>query len=472
MKKTDRKKEIASSAAVVLLFLLLLGLTYFLFYLRNLTNRDDGVPFDLAMLTADRDADMTDISQYLLPEFIGITAEDGRWGLSGSVNTVDEIYRTLSPVISETMQQRYLMPSDSEKWDTCAESAGSVYIKYHSTLPDNVIALFADASSDSEIAPERGQVSTYVREMFILPCSGSDSRIEIAVKDTDGNVFLYRKTYPMNMLTSEDLSEIVSSYRSAMTDFMFAGDHFDTASSTEPVFTDSLFTRNIIITGHTAMLIWNSEKELDGLMRVFGINPDKLLNTHITDDEDEGKYIDTHGVLYVGESKFEYTATTDGGVDLSDIIGYTDTISLREYIRAAISIYEDIRGINIYFTGRDADLAISNIYSDSSSLTLEFSYYFDNLKITGIEPALVVSFSKDRLIYAKMYTVAARSLGDRTESLTEWWYLGRLAKNGVTPINTSLVYRSDFLSESIKAEWAASTRTHNSDSIITEDGRR
>ena len=335
-----------------------------------------------------------------------------------------------------------------------------------------MIALFADASSDSEIAPERGQVSTYVREMFILPCSGSDSRIEIAVKDTDGNVFLYRKTYPMNMLTSEDLSEIVSSYRSAMTDFMFAGDHFDTASSTEPVFTDSLFTRNIIITGHTAMLIWNSEKELDGLMRVFGINPDKLLNTHITDDEDEGKYIDTHGVLYVGESKFEYTATTDGGVDLSDIIGYTDTISLREYIRAAISIYEDIRGINIYFTGRDADLAISNIYSDSSSLTLEFSYYFDNLKITGIEPALVVSFSKDRLIYAKMYTVAARSLGDRTESLTEWWYLGRLAKNGVTPINTSLVYRSDFLSESIKAEWAASTRTHNSDSIITEDGRR
>ena len=88
MKITDRKKEIASSAAVVLLSLLLLGLTYFLFYLRNLTNRDDGVPFDLAMLTADRDADMTDISKYLLPEFIGITAEDGRWGLSGSVNTV------------------------------------------------------------------------------------------------------------------------------------------------------------------------------------------------------------------------------------------------------------------------------------------------------------------------------------------------------------------------------------------------
>ncbi len=471
MKKTDRKKEIASTAALIILFLLLVGLTYSLFYMRNLTNRGDGVPFDLAMLTADRDADMTDISQYLLPEFIGITAAGDRCGLSGSVNTADEIYGSLAPIISETMQEKYITESDSEKWESYIGAEGSVYIRYHSTLPDNVISLFADASSSANVTADRGKVSSYVREMFIIPCSGSDNRIEIAVKDTDGSVFLYRKPYPMNMITSEDLAEIISSYRSSMTKFMFSEDSFHSASPTEPVFLNSLFPRNILITGHTAMLIWNSDSELDGLMRVFGINPDKLLNTHITDDEDEGRYIDTHGVLYIGESEFEYSATSEGGVDISDIIGYTDSVSLAEYIRAAISIYEDIRDINIYFTGRDADIAISNVYTDNGVLTLEFSYFFDNIKITGIEPALVVSFSKDRLTYAKLYTIAARNLGDRTESLTEWWYLEHIANYGITPINTSLVYKSDFLSESISAEWAASAESRSSEQSTTEDGR-
>lgn len=456
MKKTNRKSDAAAYIVILVLFLMLTGLTYALIYMRNITNSAEEVPFDLDMLTADRGDDQTDISNYLLPAFIGITADGERYGISGYTNTVSEMYGNFAPIISETVSGEKISPLADDEWNALADETASVYIRYHSTLPDNIIALFADSSSDlrNEKKVDRTRVSAYVYEMFIIPYSAADKSIEIAVKDQAGSSYIYRCEYPMDPITSDDLSEMVQSYRSAMAAFTFAGDDYGAKSSTEPVFLGSVYTKNILITGYTAELIQNSTEELESLMRIFGLNPDKLLNKHV-DDYGEGSYIDSQGVLYLGESEFEYTAADEGGVPLSDIIGNNDSCSIGEYIDAAISICLDIKTINKYYTGGDADITLTGAFSSNGYVTLEFTYFFDNYRITGIPNAFTAIFSGDRLVYAKLYTIAARNLGDRTESLTEWWYLKYLEKSGEVPYNTTLVYRSDFVSESIKAEWTA-----------------
>lgn len=467
MRKIERKSDAAAYILLLVLFLVLICLTYALIYMRNITNSAEEVPFDLDMLTADRENGQTDISNYLLPAFIGITSDGERYGTSGYANTVSEMYDFFAPTISETMSEERISKLTDDEWDELTNETSSVYIRYHSTLPDNIIALFADSSSSlrHEEKNDRTRVSAYVYEMFIIPYSTADKSIEIAVRDHDGSSYIYRCEYPIDPITSDDLSEMIRSYRSAMTAFTFAGEDYSSKSSTEPVFLRPVYTKNILITGYTAELIQNSTDELESVMRVFGLNPDKLLNKHV-DDYGEGSYIDSQGVLYLGKTEFEYIAADEGGVPLSYIIGSNDTYSIGEYLDAAISVFSNIKTINKNYSGGDADIALTGVISEKGYITFEFSYFFDNYKVYGIPNAFTATFTADRLIYAKLYTIAARNLGGRTESLNEWWFLKYLENIGEVPYNTTLVYRSDFVSESIKAEWTAEIET----SRVTGDG--
>ncbi|MBE6541157.1 MAG: hypothetical protein E7672_01780 [Ruminococcaceae bacterium] len=472
MKTSERTKEIAVLITVVVLFLLLIGLTYALIYMRNMTNMEVDVPFELEMLTADQNADKIDISKYLLPEFIGITADGEQMGISGYINTTAEIYKTLSPLIAETFGNGFVSESDESKWKLLSETDGSVYIRYHSTLPDNIIAMFARSAAGITDEDDKSEVSAYIYEMFILSHSGNSGQTEIAVKDTDGNVFVFRKTKPRNLLTNEDLSEIIRSYRSSMTEFVFAGDEYPGVSVTEPVFIRPVYARNILITGNTSVMVENSAEEFDKLLRVFDFNPDKLLNSHINDELGAGTYIDTHGVFNIGESEFEYNAADGGGISIRHLIGYSKKYGLSEYIRAAISIHEKIRDINSFYAGGDAEIALSRINAVGNKVTLEFSYYFDNYRIVDLPCAVSVTFEGDKLLRAELYTIAAKNLGTRTESMSEKWYIGYMTKNGTVAQNTSLVYRSDFISESISAVWASSVKKNSTNDNDLYETRR
>lgn len=453
MKTTGSKNSVLTPVLAAVFFALLIGLTWGLISTLSRSSRTAGqVPFDLERITAQRDSDPADVTQYLLPEFIGVTAGGERLGISAHANTMNALFSLLYPVLSECVSPRTAEAGTQTEWLALADEADSVYLRFHTELPDLLIGLFADLYTGRE--SNRTAAAADVYEMFVLPYR-EENDLRLAARSAEGEVVFYRLSAPEAVLNAEDLKQFVRSYRSAMTPFTFAGEDYAASSETEPVFLEPVTSRNMLITGGTALMIRNSRSEAEQLLRLFDVNPDKLLTSH-TEPDGTGSYIDAQGVVYVRQSAFEYAATGDG-VPVENWIGYTepDSVSLTAYIRAALAIVAQIRGIGRNYTGGDAGMFLSELSSENGRVTVTLRYAFDNVRIAGLEPAFTAVFENGRLTEANLYTAAVRGLGDRRESMNEWWFFDYAERTGVIPRNVGLVYRSDFTADSISAEWSA-----------------
>lgn len=458
MKNTgkQRRSDAVLFGLTAVLFAALAFLTVALIMLYGRNTSAGNIPFNLDRLTsADSQADKAEIRDALLPEFIGITTGGKRYGISASSAVMTDLYGELAGTISETLIHSNAKASDEAYWLSCEDAAESIYIRYHSQLPDVVIGIFADANSG--ITNTRDRTLAYVYEMFILPSRGGTKTSEAVVRSIAGDVYVYRVENASFSLVSADLTKYIRSYTSSMKEFIFSYGEYATESPTEPVFVEPVSTRNILTTDGTAFLIRNSQLSITRLMRVFGLNPNKLLSSH---EEPSGKlsYTDRSGILYLEKSAFEYRAADDGGVEVTDIIGYTDKIGLSEYIAAVYGVMGKIDAIESHCAGGNADLYLMDISSDGREVSMKFEFFFDNILVIGTEPALTVTFKDGKMTYARLFTVTVKSVNTRFESFNEWWFIDNLAKDGVVAQNVGLVYRSDYISDSVCAEWRAITK--------------
>ena len=447
--KTKQNSNKADTIKIILcaaLTLTLICLTLLLIYMLNFSQIQ--VPFDLDSITAEKDGYSFDITKYFLPEFIGFTSDDEKLGISGSLNIMSELYKEVSPVISELLGEKNASSGTAADWERLENEEISFYIRYHSELPDCVIGIFADEYSD--ISKNRNTVTSYVYEMLLIPNTDGSGMITLATKSRAGEVEVYCATIS-SVFTGDSISKMLESYNSYMYSYVIMNG--------EPVFTETVVTRNIIMTGSTAMFIQNnSDAEIKQLMRFFDLNPDKLLSSHV-DEDGNGSYIDTHGILYITESCFEYSSTSDGGIGISDFIGKNESGSIKDYIEASISIISFLRSMNKNYTGGDAEIYLDSVTSSGGIVTLTFMYAFDNIRITDISPAFTAVFEGDIVRSAKLYTMSVRNLGDRQEMISESSFLHFIGtdseKNSGTnqTCSTGLVYRGNFLSESVKSEW-------------------
>lgn len=458
MKNTgkQRRGDAVLFGLTAVLFATIAFLTVALIMLYSRNTSEENIPFDLDRLTsADSQAERAEIADALLPEFIGITTVGKRYGISVSSAVMTDLYGELSETISETLVYSNAKKSDEEYWLSCADATESVYIRYHSQLPDVVVGVFADVCAGNTTTRDR--TTSYVYEMFILPSHSGAKTSEVVVRSIAGEVYVYRESNASYALMTADLAKYTRSYTSSMKEFIFSRGEYATTSPTEPIFVEPVSTRNILTTDGTAFLIKGSQASITRLMRVFGLNPNKLLSSH---EEPSGKlsYTDRSGILYLEKSAFEYRAADDGGVAVTDIIGYTDTIGLSEYIAAVYGLMNKIDDIESHCAGGSADLYLVDISSDGREVSMKFEFFFDNILVIGTEPALTVTFKDGKLTYARLFTVTVKSVNTRTESFNEWWFFDNLAKDGAVAQNVGFVYRSDYISDAVCAEWRADVK--------------
>ena len=433
-----------------ILTIVLVLMVFCIVYMLNMSQSI--VPFDLSTITSEKTEYSIDITRYIIPEFIGITYDDEMLGISGTANVLSEIYRKLSGIISEIMTPDLVSDAEYSKWDEYAENSVSVYIRYHDELPDCVIGIFADACRGVETA--RTAVTSYIYEMYIIPNTDGSGRIDIAVKSEDGEVKIY-SGIPENVLTKEDTRKILDSYGNSMYKCkMYEG---------QPVFTENIETKSILITGDTAALIQTemTDEEKSGLMRFFALNPDKLLSSHV-DEEGMDSYVDSHGALYIRESGIEYDSYSDGGIGLDDFLGYSDEATIENYIKASISIITYLRSLNRNIAGGDAEIYLESVQSSEGKVTIKFMYAFDGIKIYDIEPAFTAEFENGILRSASLYSVSVRNLGERHILMLEESFISIMKETGNSVKRTSIVYRSDFVSESVEAQWQNIEREYTS----------
>lgn len=467
MKKSTQKNTGTISVIVtVILFAVLLLLTAALTTV-FLAASSEVDAFDLKQVTSGREDADTDITGYFLPEFAGITAQDERYGISFPSSIVSELFRLGAPVIYEILSPEfYAGKLDEDAWLRLSEEKYSVYLRFHERTSLGVLSLYAGLYSGERAGKD---VPGYASELLLLPYGDSvtyeNGIIRIAVRDSDGQAYLYVGRQPDSILAGEDLVQTVSSYQTRLKPFVFAGDDYPAASPTEPVFMSTVNYRDIIIMEDTASLLAANAEESEKLLRVFDINPDKLLTSH-TDVDGTRTFVDTQGMLSVGKSDISYRSTTDGGIRISELTGVSaeDTAySIRSYIGASVLLWSRIRDIGESYVGQDSDLQLSGISYADGAVTVKFSYAVDNLRIMTGRPAFSAVFENGILRSAQLHTIAVLNLGTRGQSANEWWFYRTL--DGISAQNVTLVYRAvyaspysvDYDKDAIGAQWAAIT---------------
>ncbi len=447
----------------ILLFALVAALSVLLIVLTVLTIgavRNSGSTsesFDLDRLTAEKTESSSDLISALLPEFIGITDDGERLGLSGSENIMSVLYGDVSPALSSL-----LVPSNAEDaedgdalWRSLVEEESSVYIRYHSALPDSAIGIFADWSSGER--QERGPSERLVYELFLLPANDRDRPATIIARDPDGAVSLYRSGNSSSVLTTENLARLIRSYRTFMQTYVFAEERYPGLSVTEPVLIDVPVCRSMMIADGTSFMARNDPTEQEKILRLFGLNTDKLLSTHV-DENGDVSFTDARGAFYIRSSSLEYTAAIGGGLETDTILNYSESTGLERLIETAVTILSRLRAIGSYYVGGDAGVYLDRVVSKGGVTELSFSYSLDCIRIAGLEPAFTATFRDGVLTQAKVYTLSAQKFGARTALYHEWWFADAVSRQGLQPYNIGMVYRSDFLAESVFAEWSAETR--------------
>jgi len=460
MKKNASRssRELVVRIAVPVLFAALCVLTALTIFTISGRSISSGGSFDLEGLTNETRRNDTDVSDYLLPEFIGITVDGNRSGISASVNVVSELYGLLKPTIWSAFSSAE--PAADEMWERYTAARDSVYIKYHSELPDGILALFAGLSQEGR------QTSVIfdgnVRELFILPPSSVSAETLLVTRSDSGEVKKYVIPSRKAAVSVDELERFVRSYGSMMSPFIFNEERYPNLAWTEPVYTEALQTRKLIMTDGTAAMIQNSTGEKEALLRLFGLNPDKLLNVH-EEKDGSSSYYDTRGILYLGASSFEYVRSSeDSGISVSDLIGSTFSSSadaaevLECYIQAAVRLYKGIEEINPIYSGGEADLLLCSASSENGEVTLCFMYSVGNIRIADEREAFRITFSHGKVRRAVLHTVAVRVLAERSESYSEWWFASKVGRFST---DVRLVYRSDYVSESVASEWSAEELT-------------
>ncbi len=456
MKKRGIKRilQIFIQITAVVLFVALIVLTFALIVAFSKSSLAmDNVPFNLDMLTSSKQTELSEIDGYMLPEFVGLSLDGEKYGISASENIVSELYSMMSPAISEIISEKNFRRVSADLWATYANSEEIIYVRYHNEMPDNIIGLFADAAvydKNSDSLKDRNHVLTYVYEMIIIPTDSSGTT-KIATRNANGDVAVYESREVGVDYAS--IYEAAVSYKSSLSRFVFSGETYTSSLDTEPVFLDSISTKDIMLSSDTGFFVFHNNEYKSALMKMFSVNPDKLLSEH-EDANGNISCTDIHGVLYLRTRGFEYQGAVDGGVDISEYVGYTKQFGLEEYIRASVEIISELRATNKFFVGNDADPILYSVEAKDGRVRLTFEYALDNIRIMTSAPAFVAEFENGKLKYANIYSIAAKTLITRSNSYSESWFIKTL-DDGTVPKNVSLAYESDFRSNSVSAKWAA-----------------
>ena len=227
----------------------------------------------------------------------------------------------------------------------------------------------------------------------------------------------------------------------------------------EPMFTERVRTKNMLVTEKTAALIQNRESHISAILRLMDFNPDKLY-TH--EESDIGYvYVETHGVLRLLDDSVEYTASSsDGGISVEHFLNRNGRTrdTLRDYMETACIIVSRIKGLSLHYAGGEGEILLESVsVNEDGAPTLRFIYAFDNLRLAECEPALEITFQNGRMMFFRLFSVSVKNLGVQTDSLLEEWYY-ETAKlhcpDGGRISDVSPVYKTDFYLSSISAEWA------------------
>ena len=184
---------------------------------------------------------------------------------------------------------------------------------------------------------------------------------------------------------------------------------------------------------------------------MLNYNPDKL--RYHTETDGTFVYVESHGVLRMDARSIQYSATEQGGIPLSRIIGRDATGDIYSYLRAASHIVWRLSDMDPLYTGGDAGLLLRSVTTSEGAVTLHFGFCSDNIEIyrSARNTGLTITFKNDKIVDVSLYmTIVSRSASVHRLMMQSWCreYLAPGVPAALRP-----VYRMEEGAISMSAEW-------------------
>lgn len=410
-------------------------------YYKFNTNQD--IPVDTLLILKQGGTavpDTFDIS-FVTPEFIGFNFTKGVNGITCYDDITRDVYLSASDYIKYVFGNNYKCEkTDSIRWKACLTGNNYIYIKYPASLPADVIYAFFNSKNIAYTAGSSNDV-VFIREMFLMfNYYGEDLYGVYAVtRDDDGNVavfdYNYNNTEPRQYFKIDGISSYYGN--NLFHSFEFAGNNKSVSNYTLPlndttvILNKNITTREISVT-HRLGELWGTSADL--ILKQFGYNPDKL--NPYTDPDGTLVYVENHGVLKIKpDNTINYKAGDNGGIDISDYLSYgsyNGNYDIFEIIKATGIIIDSIRKTDSKLLGGDAGLRLCGMSYKDECLTINYSYYIDNIVIlnadTKMFDACHFTIKNNKIIEINIKSISISNSSYKNMNYPELWMLDKIGR--------------------------------------------
>jgi len=348
----------------------------------------------------------------------------------------------------------------SGRWESVLAEDNIIYARFHTELKAHLINMHIGETEKSEADELMQKRSPLVYEL-VLAVTGKSApfSFELTVRSSAGDLCKY--SAPENGFTESGTSLYFDADAFGETpDFAEASEfEFLVSSATASGISDTALlsvSQPILTTppATTNLSFSHSNKSLAAeSLTLLGFTPANYGS--YTDGNGKNVYVNTTGTIEKTESKLVFTASVDGGISLlreDDKTAYSYVTSTY----AAELLLHRLKAEQPELFGGDASLLLTAAYSNSSSLVLEFSYFFDNVIILTADNermGVTVTLSGGRITHLSADLLDAQNMSYRIRNYPQLTVL-RIITPGVKPRNYSvlkLVYRIS--SKEAYTEW-------------------
>lgn len=365
----------------------------------------------------------------LLPETVAFRRGGRRVG-TADLESTKALYEQIAPCVLELFgagSHVEQLPEGEGKLRYSEALSGSefIYVKYHEptlyqfiyayasgklTILEGGAAAFSPLREEADADKSSGgDPGVYISELVIIPESDVAAHRFVAVaRDAEGNYYRFRRD--PDATASEfhiaKLSDAASKLSTVPVSFPSDSDGTAFLDSLAPIPAAELESRDI----ESALTDTSDESLTDGILRLFGYNPDK------TGEAGNGIFYDSHSLIRLEEGKLSYqSADRNSGVAISSLLGYTadDGYGLFDKLAAVDSLITRLSALSKSLVGGEASLCLGNVYTDDGLLVYEYFYTYDNIRVSG-GAAVRAEFGQDSLCAFEMTAVSFSTLETRT----------------------------------------------------------
>ena len=407
------------------------------------SGKSDGeIPFEMQMLsTSTRDSRLNIDAGLFQPSLIAVSSEGKSSAVLNSAEVVREVYADISPCLFDALQNEPVAVSDA-RWNEAAVGENYVYVQYPAEFPYQVVFAYAAAAAESDAQIRRAGTYIGVREALLLPDESGKISL-VFVRGNDGSyVFAYQADTSM---------DVFSVYPEAYPDVFYPGVVNLVDGRAEFSVTEKIAARDIYVSEIGVSALLSNRSHLEALFRLLNYNPDKL--RYHTETDGTFVYVESHGVLRMDARSIQYSATEQGGIPLSRIVGRGATGDIYSYLRAASHIVWRLSDMDPLYTGGDAGLLLRSVTTSEGAVSLHFGFCSDNVEIyrSDRNTGLTVTFKNDKIVDVSLHMTIVRRSANFHRLMLQSWCREYLAPG--VPAALRPVYRMEESAISMSAEW-------------------